>query len=279
MKGLVSSWYERRLNGANLDPAASIPNIPFRPAHDRLESIHGTDQSKVVENTGESPWKPLVCLEIYAGSESLIGSGVLIAPTVILTAGHNLYRLDTGKFANVIVASGGMKNGRAAARSRVVRVECCPNYTSRASADDRSRFQYDYGVAHLADDTLFRWASDRMDVASQTPMSDSELSRSLLTIAGYPLIADKPLTLKSCTGRAVAGKIEPVNVWYDMDSMPGQSGGPVFRYDGPGKPPVFAGIHVAGDTHDNRARRFDVMMRTQVQAWLGEPSGGQAIGV
>jgi V8-like Glu-specific endopeptidase len=279
MKGLVTSWYERRQTGANLDPATAAPNIPFKGPDDRLESVHGADQSKVVENTDDAPWKPLVCLEIYAGSESLVGSGVLIAPNVILTAGHNHYRLATGKFANVIAASVGMKNGRQAAKARVVRVECCPNYTSRANPEDRSRFQYDYGIARLADDTLFQWAKDKMDVASQAPLNDSDLSRSLLTIAGYPFIPGKPLTLKSCTGKAVAGRIEPVNVWYDMDSMPGQSGGPVFRYDGPGKPPVFAGIHVAGDTKDNRARRFDTTMRTQVQAWLSSASGGQNIGV
>ncbi len=226
MKGLVSSWYERRNGGAKLDPAAPVPVIPFNPPDDRLESIHGTDQSKLVENTSDAPWKPLVCLEIFAGSESLVGSGVLIAPDVVLTAGHNLFRLATSKFANVIVASAGMKNGRQAVKTRVVRVECCPNYTSRANAEDKSRFQYDYGIARLADDALFRWSSDAMDVASQPPLSDSDLSRSLLTIAGYPFIPGNPLTLKSCTGRTVAGKIEPVNMWYDMDSMPGQSGGP-----------------------------------------------------
>ena len=152
MKGLVTSWYERRNVGAALDPAAPVPNIPFNAPDDRLESVHGTDQSKPIENTGEAPWKPLVCLEIYAGSESLVGSGVLIAPNVVLTAGHNLYRLATGKFANVIVASVGMKNGKQAVKSRVVRVDCCPNYTSRANATDKSRFQYDYGIARLADE-------------------------------------------------------------------------------------------------------------------------------
>src|SRR5574338_246069 len=105
MKGLVTSWYDRHRTGASLDPTAPVPDIPFKAPDDRLESVHGTDQSKVVENIGEAPWKPLVCLEIYAGSESLVGSGVLIAPNVVLTAAHNLYRLATGRFANVILAS------------------------------------------------------------------------------------------------------------------------------------------------------------------------------
>ncbi len=52
--------------------------------------------------------------------------------------------------------------------------------------------------------------------------------------------------------------------------MPGQSGGPVFRYHSDTKNFIFAGVHVAGErsSNSNLARRYDAAMRTQVQAWL-----------
>ena len=62
--------------------------------------------------------------------------------------------------------------------------------------------------------------------------------------------------------------LSAANFGYAMDSLPGQSGGPVFRYHPESKAVIFAGVHVAGDSDKNIARRYDASMRQQLKAWI-----------
>ena len=59
-------------------------------------------------------------------------------------------------------------------------------------------------------------------------------------------------------------------------SMPGQSGGPVFRYNEAAKKIVFAGVHTTGFESENRARRYDALMQKNIAAWIGG-AGSKAI--
>lgn len=271
--GLITAWQDQRRSGADLDISKPAPKADF--GSNTLEGTHGKDDSVVVGNTEEQPWRPMVLLRMYMGGRKFIGSGLLIAPNVVLTAGHNLFQLSSKKFFDSIVADVGLKNGKTGAQARAARVEVCPGY-EKFSPTDPLRSRIDYGIIRCDTDALGKWVGKHVDVASQAPMPDAEYPPAIFSIAGYPF-NDTPLALKTCAGKAIREKVEPQQFWYTMDSMPGQSGGPVFRWS-PTRGFILGGIHVAGDTDDNRACRYSTAMQKQLQAWLGNAAGGTRIG-
>jgi V8-like Glu-specific endopeptidase len=266
MSDLVADWYKRRQHGADLDVLQPLTRL--KATGRGFETVHGNDDRVVVADVTAAPWRPLVCLELHAGTRVGVGTGLLIAPDVVLTAAHNLYLLETGSFLSAIVATVGVKNGTGATEARVAHVDVCPGYTSLGGPKDPRRFTFDFGIARLGSDALYKWAGSAVNVMSQTPLSDADLVKSKLTVAGYPYERTQPLALKSCFGPVLPATVGPVNFGYEMDSTAGQSGGPVFRYSAETKAITFAGVHVAGDSDDNIARRYDASMQQQLRAWM-----------
>lgn len=238
------------------------------------------DDRIVVGNVETSPWRPICCLKIFFTAmqrEPYIGTGILIAPDVMLTAAHNLYSLDPSvprspdKPPLLRARSSvhiGMKNGTPGASARFKYVEVCPNYTG-CRADDPRRFMFDYGVAQLDTTALYDWAGKFVDVVGQTPMTDGELSRARLNVAGYQH-GDQPLKLKSDNGGTIPGRLTATNFYYRMDTMPGQSGAAVFKWLANEDEFTYAGVHVAGTDAHNFARRYDGDMRTRLSAWRSQ---------
>ena len=186
MKGFVAEWSQRRISGADLDPSRVVKRR--RMTGKGFESVIGDDDRRIVPDVTILPWRPMVCLQLHFGAASGIGSGVLIAPDVILTAAHNLYMLETRAFPDAIVATVGTRNGQAVAESRVTRIDVCPGYTNLGGPGDPSRYRLDYGIARLANDALFKWAGTAVDVASQAPLSD-------ITASGSASVPDKSLAV------------------------------------------------------------------------------------
>jgi V8-like Glu-specific endopeptidase len=280
MKALIASWKgPQDRHGASLDRAAPLPRSILQPKG--LEKIQdGADERNIAKDVTVAPWRPLVCLQIYDGDAVGIGSGVLISPTVVLTAAHNLHLLSPtrgqGRWPKAITAHVGVvNNDKGAAMSRVVRVETCPGYRE-SSAGMETQFDFDFGIARLADEALFNWAKTCFDVPAQKPLREDEISQHMLTAAGYPHEAGKPVRLHFHAGRMVTS-CAPLTFRYKLDTAAGQSGGPVFRFHGEDKPCHLAGVHVGGDASSNKARRYDASMQQQVVAWLAA-SGGQLIG-
>jgi len=266
MTGLVTNWQARKRNAADLNPSTPVQKL--RTSGSGYESVHGKDDRFAVKDVAAAPWRPLVCLQLHSGSQTGVGTGLLIAPDVILTAAHNLFLLSSGKFIDGITAQVGLKNGSPSAELRVSRVEVCPGYNNLSGPDDSRRFMLDFGLARLPSNALHKWAGTTVDVLAQPPLSDTELLKSWLNVAGYPLEGGGPLVLKSCDGPVMAETLSAANFGYAMDSLPGQSGGPVFRYHPESKAVIFAGVHVAGDSDKNIARRYDASMRQQLKAWI-----------
>lgn len=234
--------------------------------------IGGTDERVSVSNIEDAPWRTFCCLKItFTGDESRYGygTGLLIRPNIILTAAHNLYSLQAQTFARAITVMAGVKDGAPAAEARVKRVEVCPGY-NQSLPTDLGRYRRDFGIAVVDSDALYRWAGEYVDVASQPLITDGEFARSSLNVAGYP--DERPtnpkICLKSDFGPIIPGTMSATNFSYRMDTMPGQSGCPVFKYNAQQKRLIFAGVHVAGDKSANTARRFDPFMQAQVKEWL-----------
>lgn len=282
MRGLISGWKEQRSRGmASLQqtPAAPFDFEGFAPPNDTgLESVIGNDDSVIVNDTANAPWRPLVCMRIKAPGEFLIGSGSLIRPNVILTAAHNVYRLNSKAYATSIVAHVGVTTGgNAGAEAIGARVQCPPQYVACAGPNDPTRLAFDFAVIHLTTDALGKWTKPESipDVLSQAPMSEPELRAAQLTLAGYPVYDGKPIVLRKGLGRIVS--TTGTGLLYDMDSLPGQSGGPAFRINEPSKSFTFAGLHTTGQEIENRARRWEASMQKTVKDWLGGAANSAAI--
>jgi len=282
MRGLISGWKEQRSRGmASLQqtPAAPFDFEGFAPPNDTgLESVIGNDDSVIVNDTANAPWRPLVCMRIKAPGEFLIGSGILIRPNVILTAAHNVYRLNSKAYATSIVAHVGVTTGgNAGAEAIGARVQCPPQYVACAGPNDPTRLAFDFAVIHLTTDALGKWTKPESipDVLSQAPMSEPELRAAQLTLAGYPVYGGKPIVLRKGLGRIVS--TTGTGLLYDMDSLPGQSGGPAFRINEPSKSFTFAGLHTTGQEIENRARRWEASMQKTVKDWLGGAANSAAI--
>lgn len=228
------------------------------------------DDRAVVTDIGVKPWRPLSCLSLVfatrSGDQEVMGSGILIAPNVILTAAHNLYSLRTRAFVKSAYAHVGTDQGRHGATTRIRRVEICPGY-SDFGPDDIQRYRHDFGVAKVESDALMDWSGEFIDVANQTPLPDDELARSVLNVAGYPVDAG-PAKLHYHFGQPLSGTINATNFRYRMDTTQGQSGGPVFRFIAASGQVSYAGVHVGGDARGNIARRYNAGMQTKLREWL-----------
>ncbi len=228
----------------------------------------GGDERVAVADVTVTPWRAFCCLHINftdSPADAGYGTGLLIAPRLILTAAHNLYSLNRKQWAKSITAMAGMKDGTHAAKAIVSLGKVARGY--RGSIGEES-FTNDFGVAVLDSDALFRWAGECVNVADQAPMDNGELARSDVSVAGYPDEDQPHIKLKTAFGAIIPSMISRAKIHYEMDTMPGQSGCPVFKWSAPTKSFRLAGIHVAGDNRTNIARRFDPTMRDQVKAWV-----------
>lgn len=278
-QGLISAWHDRNAAGIALDPAA--PEPPATLNGSGLEGTHGDNNSVEVGNVAMAPWKPLVLLAITFPHDTkpnavsyYVGSGVLIAPNVVLTAAHNVFRLANASYATAIAAQAGVYKGTQQARSRAARVFCPPAYRTCKPKEAR-RHNHDYALVVLTDNALGKWAGTHFRVQEQDPMEAPDLQRSKLTVAGYPGHLAK-LTLMMCFGEVKKASITDATFNYTMDTMPGQSGGPVFRYE-EGGGITFAGVHVSDGDGSNRACRYSAAMRNDIATWLKAPTTGQAV--
>lgn len=255
-------WGSR--SGTNLNPKSRLPE----PEPILLESIIGGDDRVPVSDIGKEPWRKFVCLRIdYGGGIKALGTGVLIAPDMVLTAAHNLYSLKRRKFAKSILAEVGVYEGQSKASARANRIEVCSTYTKHKPSDVK-KYLSDYGVIRLADTSAYDWAKSLCDAETLAPLSDVELKTTLLNLAGYPNHgASRPPILYRHDGGTIHSSIHEKLFSYEIDTLPGQSGAPVFAYDAATKQMRLAGIHVAGGETANSARRYNAAAQSDVKAW------------
>ncbi|MCF6329467.1 MAG: hypothetical protein L3J02_06680, partial [Henriciella sp.] len=179
----------------------------------------------------------------------------------------NLHSLKRRKFAGLVLAEVGVFEGQSKASSRANRIEVCSTYTKYKSSDPR-KYLSDYGVIRLADTYAYDWAKSHCDVETQAPLSDTELKTTLLNLAGYPNHgANRPPMLYRHDGGAIHSSVGEKLFSYEIDTLPGQSGAPVFAYDAATEQMRLAGIHVAGGETANSARRYNAAAQRDVKAW------------
>lgn len=227
----------------------------------QLEVVIGTDDRVQITNTKVVPWRRIVHLMITAGNgRKFLGSGTLVGPRTIITAAHCVYMHSQGGFVREIQCSPG-RNGdqKPYGTTNGSRVWTVRGWTVHKNPD------CDYAAIILPrpvpqqDPGWFGFAN----------FNDIELMSSRLNMSGYP--GDKPPGTQWFHGR-VAKSVSARRIFYDIDSMGGQSGSPVWLRRPDGKR-YMVGIHTTGSPTGNSAVRINQQVMQNLRNWRNNPDG------
>lgn len=221
----------------------------------RPEVIIGTDDRVRINPTTSFPWRAVCALKITAQNNSRwIGTGWLVAPRTVITAGHCVYMHDQGGWAKSIEVIPGLNDNLRPYGSCVGTA-----FRSVTGWTQNKNRENDYGAIVLPTNCR---PGDQAGYFGYAVKDDSYLLASVLNLSGYPgdkggnqqwFMALKP---KSVSSRVIT---------YDIDTMGGQSGAPVWIKVGESR--YCVGIHTNGDNAGNSATRIVTAVFNNIQAW------------
>jgi V8-like Glu-specific endopeptidase len=218
-----------------------------------------------IRPAGVEPYaRPLrfVCkLLVQAGNGAIYhGTGFLVAPRTVITAGHCVFDHNAGGWARCIWAYPSLEGRSAPCGAFLSRTF----ETSAGWRDDRDP-ECDYGAVFLEGD-----AADGAAIAFRAA-TDDELTGRRLFINGYPAAtrieghqADNDL-LSLWQGDSPVAALHARLLEYAADTYGGQSGSPVFIKDGAAF--VVVGIHTYGGAETNACTRVVPAVATNLARW------------
>lgn len=242
-------------------PTAALPDIgeaSFGPPPSAPETVHGPDDRVQITNTAVYPWRVHCYLLITARDNALYqGTGWLVGPHTVATAGHCVYIKGSGVAGrdgwvkSIQVMPG--RNGSVLPYGSVT----CTSFRSVVGWTNDGDENFDYGAIVTPS-----------NIGSTTGWfgfgvwSDSDLLKTTGNIAGYP--GDKPPGTLWYAARGV-DSVTARKVYYDIDTAGGQSGSSVYRIDN-GNRYGFA-IHAYGGARVNSGTRFTTPVYNNYVAW------------
>jgi glutamyl endopeptidase len=231
---------------------ASYPELYERS---KTEVIIGEDDRAPISPTREFPWRAICALRITAQDNTRwIGTGWLVAPRTVITAGHCVYMHAHGGWAKSIEVIPGL--------NETVRPYGSCTATSFRSVvgwvNDKKR-EYDYGCIILPTNCRL---GDKTGVFGFAVKNDPYLLSAYLNLSGYP--GDKGGNTQWFMARR-AKSLAPRVIYYEIDTMGGQSGSPVWINVNNARYAV--GIHTNGLITGNSATRIVQPVFNNIQAW------------
>jgi V8-like Glu-specific endopeptidase len=220
----------------------------------QLEVIIGKDDRVRMQNTKAIPWKRICHLQIEAQNGSrFLGTGALIGPRTVVTAGHCVFLHDAGGWAKSITVSPGRNSGSFPfGKAKAIQL-----HTVKGWKDNKNR-QYDYGAITIGPGINMSPAS----AFGFAALPDSAIRGKKLNTAGYP--GDKPAGTMWYHGMKVKS-LQPRVLVYDIDTMGGQSGSPLWIKQN-GKR-VQVGIHTNGMASGNSGTRITLPVFNNLKKW------------
>jgi V8-like Glu-specific endopeptidase len=210
---------------------------PLRPRRSALESLlTDVDRRKQILETDLAPWRMICALEMVGpAGQQLIGTGWFIGPRTLMTAGHCVFDPDElGGWARQITITPGRNGDRRPFPSAVS--------TSFSTTDrwlEAQDADFDYAAIHLDTDV-----GTPIGAFGVAVLPDAELTDRMLNVSGYPLDPGNGTEQYFHANRVKA--LTPRRIFYDIDTLGGQSGSPVWAYLDGSNDPVVVGIHAYG---------------------------------
>jgi V8-like Glu-specific endopeptidase len=221
-----------------------------RREHESLFHLHGVVEeadsaiigevdNRVQEvDTQRFPWNTICHLCRSFPNNPCSGcSGTLIAPDLVLTAGHCLYSIRFSGPPKAIHVAPGRVDRDTPPYGTIKAAQC---WVPRGFIEGTDRAVWDFGVIRLA--RPFRRISRFMPMRA---LADAELrdvaANRLVSVAGYP--SDRPVgTLWRHSERLK--RVTPRRLFYSVSTCPGHSGSGISTDRGNG--PEIIGVHTTG---------------------------------
>lgn len=247
---LLDAWY------ASFEASAALqqPEVVERIA----EVVIGVDDRIQITATTSIPWRWICALRIKAKDGSnWIGTGWLVGPRTVITAGHCVYIHDRGGWVSSIEVIPGCNGAtRPYGSGTATAFRSVTGWTS-----SRNR-NYDYGAMILPSHKAY---GNQLGYFGYASLSESSLLNLTLNLSGYP--GDKPSGTQWFHARKTAS-VTARTIVYNIDTAGGQSGSPVWRYLNGQRHAV--GIHTNGSPSGNSATRIVTEVFNNIKKWKEE---------
>lgn len=247
---------------------------PIVPGGAGLASVIGLDERTRIVTTELSPYALICALEISSPWGNFVGTGWFVGPRTLITAGHCvLHRSQMGGWATSIriwPGADGDERPHPAIEAK--------RFSTTSAWDEGEDPDHDVGAIHLDADAL---------PVGMTPfrvgvLRDDELLSHSINVSGYP--GDKG-GFEQWWARNRIRAVRPLRIFYEVDTMGGQSGAPAFVVERAGTTPLVVGIHaygVGGTPSDlpmevNSAPRITPAVLDLIRGWVDQDSPGFSI--
>ena len=225
-----------------------------------LEVVIGPDDRLRVTDglTQNYPWRCICALRIVAGDNTpWIGTGWLVGPRTVITAGHCVYMHPRGGWVRSIKVVPG-RDGAEQPSGECVATDF---RSVRGWTRDRLR-THDYGAIILPEECRF---GDDLGHFGYGAQEDGVLRRTTVNLSGYPGDKMPPGTQQWFHAREIQ-RLTPRTIVYQIDTAGGQSGAPVWWLMEDGRR-IAVGIHTNGDIAGNSATRITADVAANIEAW------------
>lgn len=220
------------------------------------ESVCGVDDRQQINTLGNLPWR-MICQLIMTHSDGRRsrGTGWFISPRTVMTAGHCVFSRSAGGWAEsieIIPAMNGTNRPFGSATST--------DFRSVNGWVKDKQVSHDYGCIILPETSPL---GDKTGWFGFSNLSDQSLENLLANNSGYP--GDKTFGTQWYNAGRISN-VTPKRLHYMIDTAPGQSGSPMWRYNTTTKKRHVVGIHNYGGCA-NKSTRINDAVYTNMQKW------------
>ncbi len=248
------------------EPDETADDFGSRACGGALEAIcPGQAPLREVINYRKFPWSALVYVRAqfrrFANDPLVIsGSGWLVAPGLIMTAAHNVFKhtmVPGARRAIAVEVFAGYALGEARMAARATIHEQDVLFSPEFADGPPMNRPFDFAFLRVRDPDFLAAVGRPLPLAVVDPDC-----RDSVLVGGYPVPAGRGFRLRRGrlhTGdRDLAPHGDAVTLRYAIQTLGGQSGGPVIWVDPANHSRIAAiGIHVHGRCPCNMARRID----------------------
>ncbi len=220
-----------------------------------MEVIIGNDDRVRITATNNQHWRRVCALRItFPNGAVFRGTGFLIGRRAVATAGHCVYLPGQGGWAKSVEVIPGMNDS-----TRPFGSATSSNLRSVAGWTQQGKPECDYGCIVLPEGS-FRGAN--LGAFGFGALPAPALVAQPAILGGYP--GDKPFAQLWGMSRTIK-TVNPATLVYDIDTVGGQSGAPVYVIRNNQR--IVVGIHNYGAGAGNSATRITAPVYSVLNAW------------